>query len=552
MKVLIIGGYGTFGGRLVDLLLDEPRLTLVVAGRDIVKAAAFCVGRKGAAQLVPLALDRVDCGHTLAEQRADLVVDASGPFQACGDDPYCVVRAALAAGSDYIDLADGADFVVGIAALNHLAQEAGRFALSGMSSFPVLAAAVVRHLAAGMEGVQSIVAGIAPSPYAGVGLNVIKAIASYAGKPVSVLKDGTWGKRAGFFDSRWLTINVPGEVPLNPTRFALADVPDLKILPAEWPGLQTMWVGAGPTPAFFHRLLWLAAGLVKWRVLPSLAPLAPLMNWVVNSLRWGEHRGGMIVKVTDNNAERSWHLLAEGDGGPFIPSMAAEAIVRRCLAGRRPTPGARAGHRDLELDDYAPLLARHGIKTGIRRSSESALTLYQQVMGEAGSRLAAPVRQFHAQTRSFQAKGKASVTRGSSWVAWAAGWVIGFPQDGRDIDVAVTVDIKGQAESWTRNFAGKKFGSRQRLGTGRYEGLLIESFGPLNFAMAVTAVDGRLVLALRRWDFLGLPLPRFAMPVSAASEHGADGRFNFDVDIGLPLFGRLVRYQGWLVLAQPA
>lgn len=74
----------------------------------------------------------------------------------------------------------------------------------------------------------------------------------------------------------------------------------------------------------------------------------------------------------------------------------------------------------------------------------------------------------------------------------------------------------------------------------------MESFGRINFAMAVTEREGRMALVLRNWDIAGLPLPRFLLPSSSAFEHGADGRFNFDVDISLPLFGRVVHYQGWL------
>jgi hypothetical protein len=32
---------------------------------------------------------------------------------------------------------------------------------------------------------------------------------------------------------------------------------------------------------------------------------------------------------------RSWHLVAEGDDGPFIPAMAAEAIIRGWLSGQK-------------------------------------------------------------------------------------------------------------------------------------------------------------------------------------------------------------------------
>jgi len=35
MHVLILGGYGTFGGRLAQLLADEARLTPVIAKAQI-------------------------------------------------------------------------------------------------------------------------------------------------------------------------------------------------------------------------------------------------------------------------------------------------------------------------------------------------------------------------------------------------------------------------------------------------------------------------------------------------------------------------------------
>ena len=59
MKLLIVGGYATFGGRIVQLLENEPRLTVIVAGRSLAKAEAWCGDRGGvAAQLVPAVFDR--------------------------------------------------------------------------------------------------------------------------------------------------------------------------------------------------------------------------------------------------------------------------------------------------------------------------------------------------------------------------------------------------------------------------------------------------------------------------------------------------------------
>ena len=81
LKVLILGGYGTFGGRLVRLLADEIRLTLIITGRSKQLADAFCASVASKAILAPLAFDRGgDVEAQLKEIRPDIVVDASGPL----------------------------------------------------------------------------------------------------------------------------------------------------------------------------------------------------------------------------------------------------------------------------------------------------------------------------------------------------------------------------------------------------------------------------------------------------------------------------------------
>lgn len=546
MRVLIIGGYGTFGGRLVDLLRDESQLTLVVAGRDVAAAQAFCAARVGsAAALEPVAFDRTAGAAAIRALAPDIVVDAAGPFQLYGDDPYATVRAAIAAGAHWIDLADGAAFVAGVGGLDEAARAAGRFVLSGASSFPVLTAAVVRRLAEELRAVETITAGIAPSPYAGVGLNVIKAIASYAGQPIEALEDGRRQVRYGLISSRRMIVNVPGRVPLWPIRFALVDVPDHQVLPGEWPGLRGIWVGAGPVPAVLHRLLWLAAWLVRLRIMPSLVPIARIMDWVVNHIRWGEHRGGMIVEVAGGERKVSWHMLAEGDAGPLIPSMAAEAIIRKVLAGNVPLPGARAAHRELELTDYEEMFARRGIVSGVRQ--QVAGTLYQRVLGEAFDRLVEPVRTLHSFETMARYRGEALIKGAANPLSAIVARLFGFPRGGQGVPVDVTLTQVDGVETWTRTFGGRTLQSRQEEGRGRYEGLVVERFGPTRFGMAVTEADGRLRLVLRRWDVLGVPMPRWLMPRVLSGEHADDGRFHFLVDISVPVLGRLVRYEGWLV-----
>ncbi len=553
LKVLILGGYGTFGGRLARLLADEDRLTLIIAGRSRGQAIAFCAAMSARAECLPVTFDRN--GDVLAQLRAlhpDMVVDASGPFQAYGDDPYRVVRAALTLGVDYLDLADASGFVKGIRQFDAEARTRGVVILSGVSSFPVLTAAVVRKLATGLARIETVTGGIAPSPYAGVGLNVIRAIASYAGQPV---RDGD-GRLVGhgMVDGPTYTIAPPGQVPLNPIRFSLVDVPDLQVLPELWPSLRSVWMGAGPVPPVLHRALNALAWLVSKRWLPRLEPLAPIMYRAINILRWGEHRGGMFVSVAGlgedgNPAERSWHMIAEGDDGPLIPSMAAEAIICKCLADERPAPGARPATADLELSDYDVLFARRAIVSGCRGRTPADATapLYRRMLDEALDRLPAPLRAMHNLTSDLTAKGRAQVERGDGLLARLAARVIGFPPAGSDVPLTVSFRADQGREIWQRDFGGRIFVSTQEAGQKRWAGLLCERFGPFSFGLALVVDGDKIRLIPRRWSAFGLALPLAWAPGGEAHESVEDGRFRFHVEIRHPLAGLIVRYRGWLV-----
>ncbi|CAF1531636.1 unnamed protein product [Rotaria sp. Silwood1] len=372
MKILIIGGYGTFGSRLVRLLANESQLTLLIAGRSIKHAEELCNKLRGyAATTRALHFDR-DNSNIEKELRIiqpDLLVDASGPFQSYTKDPYRVIKACLTTSINYLDLADGSTFVQGVSQFDAQAKKNNIYVLSGASTCPLLTAVVVRHLAKGLTRIHSIKGGIAPSPYADVGLNVIRAITSYSGQRVALVRRSQPTFSYALTETIRYTICPPGHLPLSNRRFSLVDVPDLKILPDLWPNIDSIWFGAGTVPEILHRILNGLAWLVRWRLIPSLTPFAPLFHWTTNVVRWGEHRGGMFVSIEGSDRdgqkqERSWHLLAEGDVGPFIPSMGIEGIVRRILVGKKPASGARAATMDLELQDYEKIFQKHAIYTG--------------------------------------------------------------------------------------------------------------------------------------------------------------------------------------------
>jgi hypothetical protein len=557
MKILIIGGYGTFGSRLSRLLANQSQLTLLIAGRSIKHAQGFCHELNGnLATLLPLYFDRNDSEikGQLQSIKPDLVVDAAGPFQSYGKDPYRIVKACLATSINYLDLADGSQFVKDIAQFDSQAKEKNVYVLSGVSTCPLLTAAVVRRLAEGLTIINSIKGGLAPSPYAEVGPNVVRAIASYAGQKMPLVRNGQLTIGYPFTETMRYTISPPGYLPLNNRHFSLVDVPDNQILRDLWPNIDSIWIGAGPIPEILHRLLNIFAWFVRWRLIPSLLPFAPLFYRVMNIVRWGERRGGMFVSIegTDNQGqkiERSWHLLAEGDTGPLIPSMGIAAIVNRILEGKKLISGARAATTDLELEDYERLFEKHSIVTGQRKSkniNDTELTLYQKLLDQAWYKLPQSLQRMHAYKTMTKVAGFAKVERGTSLSSHFIAMLFRFPKTGEEIPVQVVFQPNANGELWTRTFADKSFSSWQTEGRGRSDKLLNERFGPFTFRLALVINSGKLHLVVRNWSFLGIRLPTLLVPNGDAYEYDDNGRFCFNVEIKHVFTGLIVRYTGWL------
>ncbi|MGY3611610.1 saccharopine dehydrogenase, partial [Bradyrhizobium sp. Lot11] len=132
---------------------------------------------------------------------------------------------------DYADLAVSTGFVAAIGELDAQAKAKGVFALSGLSSLPALSFAALEAMAPHFSRIESVATGIAPSPHVKIGLNVVRAIASYAGRPVAVLRDGRQAEGRGLIDDMRVTIAPPGVAPLASRIFLLVDAPDLALLP---------------------------------------------------------------------------------------------------------------------------------------------------------------------------------------------------------------------------------------------------------------------------------------------------------------------------------
>lgn len=327
--VLVLGGYGFFGHRISASLAADPSIRLLVGGRR--RGRALEIARQlglGAEHALAIDANHSDFRRLLEESGAEILIHTAGPFQ---QQDYRVARAAIEAGCHYIDLADGRQFVAGIATLDDYVS-----VISGASSVPALSSAVVDRYQTRFARLESIELAISSGARA-PGLATVQGIFGYAGLPFHYLSGGESATAHGWLGLRRHRFPTP----LGARWLSRCDVPDLTLFPRRYPGVTTVSFEAGFASDLGHLVVWSLARLVKARVLPSATPFAAPLNRLS---RWIEplvsHKGGMFVRLKglghDGEPLRiTWNLIAQNNHGPYVPcgaSGAYQEALQQCAA----------------------------------------------------------------------------------------------------------------------------------------------------------------------------------------------------------------------------
>lgn len=356
--ILLIGASGVFGSRLAERLTLEPGIALTLAGRRREPLEEL---RKNIGSGAVWTLDR---NWIEARDLAgyELVIDAAGPFQQSGTR---LVDAAIEAGVDYVDLADGREWVVKFAQhFDVRAKAAGVRLVTGASSVPALSHAAIDKMVEGWSQVDDIRIGIFPGNRAPRGLSVVEAILSYAGKPVRVWRDGAWREDWG-----WGRLHRVDAGPAGRRWASVCDTPEQDLLVERYQPTHSAQFFAGMELSILHLGLWMLSLPVRWGWTGSLRPWAkPLLKIAQLLLPFGSDRGAMVVEASGRDANghtvhSRWLLSANANRGPFVPVLAAVALVRRWREGWRPEAGAHPCSGILCLDEFGTDLAALGIET---------------------------------------------------------------------------------------------------------------------------------------------------------------------------------------------
>lgn len=362
-RVVVLGATGVFGSRIAARLAHDERFELLLAGRREAQLGALRADI-GDARVRLHALDTAatDFPETLAALRPQLVIHAAGPFQ--GQD-YRVAEACMAAGSDYIDLADGRDFVCGFARLDEGARRAGRLLVSGASSVPALSSAAVDALLPRFGSLDAIEHAINPGNRTPRGDATVASILGYCGRPVRLWRNGRWDVAHGWMDGRrqWF--------PFGHRRVGVCDIPDLQLFPARYPQVRSVVFRAGLELPLLQWATWGMGVLVRLGLIRDLARYAPALRRMSEwFLRFGSDVGGMTVELSGTDAKGEplhlcWWLDAEAGDGPQVPVTPAVVLARRWADGLLEVKGAMPCMELLTLEQIVEGFDGFALRTGV-------------------------------------------------------------------------------------------------------------------------------------------------------------------------------------------
>ncbi len=343
-RVLVLGGYGNFGKRIVENLSEVSGITIVIAGRSAKKSQELCAALSSkdvAASLESAVIDINNLKFTdvLKTISPDLVIHTGGPFQG---QSYKVPQACISIGCHYIDLADDRRYVCDIATLNDEAKDSGVLLVSGASSVPGLSSAVIDSFINQFSSLENIDVAIAPGNKAERGEATVKGILSYTGHAFPVFNDGVWGEQYGWMSPRKLDF---GGI-IGRRWLANVDIPDLELFPLRYKSAKTVNFQAGLELPFLHFGMVLMAYVAKNGLIQDWSVLSRLIFKSSELFKiFGTDNGGMQINLAgldENKVQKSikWTLYAEKGVGPYIPIISTIIIAKKLISGDIVATGA--------------------------------------------------------------------------------------------------------------------------------------------------------------------------------------------------------------------
>jgi saccharopine dehydrogenase-like NADP-dependent oxidoreductase len=360
--VVIYGGSGFFGALLVRDLLANTRARIVIAGRSQPKRPLDpCV-----------AFARSDLNDFSSVEAAlagaSVVVHCAGPYQTL---PLNPLRAAIAAGAHYVDLAEDRQFIRRVEECGAAARRANVAVMTGMSVVPGLSALLAQTLRADFDRLDAIRTFVAPGTRGSRGPATIRALVSGAGRPLRLLRDGCDATARGWSEPEWIEFPPPVGRRLQ---YLALETAGCDLLPRYF-GARRVEFKAGSEFAWLNRTLAAAARLRERTGFPPLERWSDALRSALRVVgRFGTDRGGVLVEVAGikNGAPaRAQIAVVAEEHGERIPSVPAAIAVAALLGGEVSARGIVPLNAWIAPPRLFEELSRRGLRLWLKPAAHS-------------------------------------------------------------------------------------------------------------------------------------------------------------------------------------
>src|SRR5688572_23485572 len=349
-KIVVLGGYGTFGSLISDQLVSSANVTIL--GRNRQKGQKFA-DSIGANYVWCNAKDKESLQTAISG--AYIVINASGPFL---PKDYSIPQTCIEENCHYIDLADDREYVKEFKQLDELTRAKGIFACTGASTTPAVTYALVSELRSQFREIRSIKIYLSAGNKNKPGISTFESILSYVGTPIRVWVHGQWENFIGWGSSEYFEFPPP----VGKRFVQLCNVPDLELFPELFEADEVIFK-AGVELSIFNLGLSVLAQVKKYLPQINLPAFAERLVEVSRLFKnFGSFSGGVLAMLKDKNGNRKSLAFVTSHNGPRIPTSPAVILARKILRDGPPAYGAFPCTGFIGLDEFRNYLEPFGIR----------------------------------------------------------------------------------------------------------------------------------------------------------------------------------------------
>lgn len=178
----------------------------------------------------------------------------------------------------------------------------------------------------------------------------------------------------------------------------------------------------------------------------------------------------------------------------------------------------------------------------------STPSMYRSVLGDAFSRLATPIQQFHSFEGRHEMHGEVQVAEPANPLAKFLAICLGAPLKAAQGPIRFELLATANTETWTRFFPGTTMRSKLTKSGNR----VTERLGAARLTFELLEVAGALEMRLEKLHFFGFPCPDCLKPTVTARETGGADTLNFQIQASVPFIGMVSSYTGYLRIPHEA